>query len=170
MEQKKKNWLLIILGIVIFVVIVGVAAIVGFGYWMYRQMDVKTVTTADAQQQFDAVRARFQGQVPYVEVSFTDNHEEATVHRELEKPTRSTLTRLGMAVYDERERHFVTMSLPFWLVRLGGKNHINLRHGGSGFDPGVQLSVTPEDLERRGPGLVLDTVGRHGEHVVIWAE
>lgn len=166
---KKKNWLLIILGIVIFVVIVGIAAVVGVGYWMYRQMDVKTIKAADAQQQFEAVRARFQGQVPYVEVSFSDNREEATVHRELEKPARTTLTRLRVAAYDEREGSFVQLSLPFWLVRLGGKGHVNLRQG-SGFDPGVQLSITPEDLERRGPGLVLDTVGRHGQHVLVWAE
>ncbi len=167
---KKKNWLLIILGIVIFVVIVGVAAIVGFGYWMYRQMDIRTVASADAQQQFEAVRARFAGQVPYIEVSVTDNHQETTVHRELEKATRSTLTHLRLAVYDERERHFVQMSLPFWLLRLGGKGRVNLQQGPGGFDPGVELSVTPEDLERRGPGLIIDTVGRHGEHVLIWAE
>ena len=167
---KKKNWLLIILGIVIFVVIVGVVAVVGGAYWFYRQMDIHTIATADAQQQFDAVRARFQGQVPYLEISLTDNHEETTVHREMEKPTRTPLTRLRVAIYDARDHRFVQMGLPFWLLRLGGNKPVNLRQGGSGFDPGVRLSVTTEDLERRGPGLILDTTGRHGEHVVIWSE
>jgi hypothetical protein len=167
---KKKNWLLIILGIVIFVVIVGVAAVVGFGYWVYRQMDFHTTTTGNTLQQFETLRARFQGQVPYVEMTLSDNHEEATVHRELEKPTRTTLTRLRIAVYDEREHRFVELGLPFWLLRLGGNKPINLRQGSSGFDPGVRLTVTTEDLERRGPGLVLDTVGRRGEHVLIWSE
>jgi hypothetical protein len=170
MADKKKNWLLIILGIVIFVVIVGIAVIAGGVYWFYHQMDIHTTRSADAQQQFESVRARFQGQVPYIEVSITDNHEETTVHRELEKPTRTTLTRLRMAIYDEREHQFVQMGLPFWLLRLGGNKPINLRQGGSGFDPGVRLTVTTEDLERRGPGLVLDTTGRHGEHVLVWAE
>jgi hypothetical protein len=167
---KKKNWLLIILGIVIFVVIVGIAAVVGFGFWMYRQMDLHVTKAADSQQQFETVRARFQGQVPYLEVSITDNHEETTVHRELEKPDRTRLNRLRIAVYDERKHQFVEMGLPFWLLRLGGNKPINLRQGGSGFDPGVRLSVTTEDIERRGPGLILDTTGRHGEHVLIWAE
>ncbi len=167
---KKKNWLLIVLGIVIFVVIVGIAVVVGGAYWFYRQMDIKTISSADAQQQFEAVRARFQGQVPYLEVTITDNHEETTVHRELEKPTRTPLTRLRLAIYDEREHRFVEMGLPFWLLRLGGNKPVNLRQGGSGFDPGVRLSVTTEDIERRGPGLILDTTGRHGERVVIWSE
>ncbi len=170
MADKKKNWLLIILGIVIFVVIVGIAALAGGVYWFYRQMDVRTTTSADAQQQFENVRARFQGQVPYIEVTMTDNHEETTVHRELEKPTRTPLTRLRMAIYDEREHRFVQMGLPFWLLRLGGsRNHVNLGSSGVG-ETGVRLSVTAEDLERRGPGLVLDTTGRHGEHVLIWSE
>ncbi len=170
MADKKKNWLLIILGIVIFVVIVGVAALAGGLYWMFRQMDFKTSTTGDSQQQFETIRARFQGQVPYVEMTLNDDREEAKVHRELEKPTKTSLSRLHVAVYDEREHRFVQMGLPFWLLRLSGDRPINLRHGGSGFDPGVRLTITTEDLERRGPGLVLDTTGRHGERVLIWSE
>jgi hypothetical protein len=167
---KKKNWLLIILGIVIFVVIVGVAAVVGFGYWMYKQMDVSVTTSGNPQQDFADERARFQGQVPYVEVTFADGREDATVHHELEKPTRTTLTKLHVVIFAERENRVVRMALPFWLLRLGGNKPVNLRQGSSGVDPGVRLTVTTEDLERRGPGLVLDTVGRRGEHVLIWSE
>ena len=61
MEKKKKNWLLIILGIVIFVVILCVVAVVGFGYWMYRQMDITTMTTGNPAQAFTEERARFEG-------------------------------------------------------------------------------------------------------------
>ncbi len=171
MADKKKNWLLIILGIVIFVVVVGIVAIVGGAYWFYRQMDMHITTSADAQQQFEAVHAKFQGQVPYLEISITDNHEETTVHREMEKPTRTQLTTLRIAAYDERDHRFVQMGLPFWLLRLGHHNGpVNLQAGASGFDPGVRMNVTLEDLERRGPGLILDTTGRHGERVLIWAE
>jgi hypothetical protein len=168
MATKKKNWLLIILGIIVFVVILGVAAVVGFGYWMYRQMEISTTTTGNPDQEFTEIRARFQGQVPYVEVSVGDE-EHAVVHHELEKPTRTPLSHLRMVVYDEREHRLVRLTLPFWLLRLGGNKPINLQSG-RGFDPGVRLSITSEDLERRGPGLILDTVGRRGERVIIWAE
>ncbi len=167
---KKKNWLLIILGIVIFVVIVGVAAVVGFGYWMYKQMDVSVSSNGNPQQEFSEELTRFKDQTPYIEVKFVDGREEATVHRELEKATRSKLNRLHLMVYDDREHKVVRMSLPFWLLRLGGNSPINFHNGNRGFDPGVRLSVTVEDLERRGPGLVVHTVGRRGETVLIWQD
>jgi hypothetical protein len=169
MATKKKNWALIILGIVILVVILGIAAVVGFGYFMYRQMEISTTTTGNPEQEFADVGARFQGQVPYVELSF-DGQEKAVVHRELEKPTRTPLKHLRMVAYDEREHRLVRLTIPFWLLRLGGNKPINLNSGGSGFDPGFRLTITSEDLERRGPGLIIDTVGRRGERVILWAE
>jgi hypothetical protein len=169
MAEKKRNWLLIILGIVVVVVILGVAAVVGFGYWMYRQMEITTTTTGNIEQEFADVRARFQGKVPYVEISM-DDQDKAVVHHELEKGTRTPLQHLRLVAYDEREHRLVRLTIPFWLVRLGKNKEINLSAGRSGFDPGVRLSVTPEDIERFGPGLIIDGVGRRGERFIIWAE
>ena len=99
MAEKKKNWLLIILGIVIFVVIVGIAGVVGFGYWMYRQMGVTTMTTEDPAPAFEDARAPFKGQQPYIEMSLDNNEERAVVHHELEKPEKSTVKRLRVFTY-----------------------------------------------------------------------
>ncbi len=170
MATKKTNWLLIVLGIVIFVVIVGVAAVVGFGYWMYRQMEFSSSSTGNPQQEFTQVQERFHGQVPYVDITMDDGEEKAVVHHEQEKPTRTSLSKLRLVAYDKRENRLVRLTIPFWLVRLGGNRPIKLNSGRSGWDPGVRLSITAEDLERHGPGLVLDTTGHHGESVIIWAE
>ncbi len=166
---KKKNWLLIVLGIVIFVVIVGAAAVVGFGFWMYKQMGVRVADNANPQQFAEEVE-RFKGQTPYIDMKVVDGREEATVHRELEKPTRTRLNSLHLVVYNERDHKLIRMSLPFWLLRLGGNSPVNFHQDRSGFDPGVRLSVTVEDLEKRGPGLVVQTVGRHGDSVIIWQD
>lgn len=166
----KKNWLLIVLGIVIFVVIVGVAAVVGFGYWMYRQMEVSTVTTGNTEQEFAQLEERFHGQVPYVDITDEDGEQNAVVHHEQEKATRTPLQRLRLVAYDKRENRVVRLSIPFWLIRLGGNHPIKLNNGRSGWDPGVQLSITPEDLERHGQGLVLDAKKRSGDRVIVWAE
>ncbi len=170
MATKKTNWLLIILGIVIFVVIVGIAAVVGFGYWMYRQMEFSSSTNGHPEQEFTQVEEQFRGQVPYVDITFEDGEEKAVVHHEQEKATREPLQKLRLVAYDKRENRLVRLSIPFWLVRLGGNHPIKLNSGQSGWDPGVQLSITPEDLERHGRGLVIDTTGRHGDRVIIWAE
>lgn len=166
---KKKNWVLIVVGIVIFVVIVGIAAVVGGIYYIVHQTGFSTKTGANVEQEFNDARARFEGQVPYVEVSHVESGE-ARVHHELEKTERTQLKDLRVMVYDGREKRLVSLALPFWLLRLGGNKPINLRSGGSGFDPGVRLTITTEDLERRGKGLVLDAEGRRGQKVLIWAE
>ncbi len=170
MERKTKNWLLIILGVVILLVVLGVVAVVGFGYYMYRQMNVTTSTSGDLEQQFTEIQSRFSGQVPYVEGSFVDDESNIVVHHELEKATRTKLQYLHVAIYDPREHRVIQMRLPFWLLRLGGNNPINLR-GHTGLDfGGASLKVTTEDLERRGPGLILDTKGRRDEHIIAWSE
>jgi len=168
MAEKKKNWLLIILGIVIFVVIVGIAGVVGFGYWMYRQMGVTTMTTEDPAPAFEEARAPFKSQQPYIEMSLDNNEERAVVHHELEKPEKSTVKRLRVLIYDPGDNRLVRLQIPFWLVRLGGSDkHISFDAGGV---HGVRLSITPSDLERRGPGLILDQETRGGQRLLIWAE
>lgn len=166
MANKKKNWILIVLGVVIFVVILVVVAVVGFGYYMYRQMEV-TRTNQASVSDFEQARAQFEGQQPYIELRDAESGE-AVVHHELEKAERTPLTKLRVVVYDNDKKQLVRLSIPFWLVRLGGNRPIKLNQGG--FDPGVRMTITPEDLERRGRGLVLDTRGRHGERVIVWAE
>ena len=168
MAEKKKNWLLIILGIVIFVVIVGIAVIAGGLYWMYRQMGVSTTTTQDPTPVFEEARAPFKGQQPYIEMSFDNDEERAVVHHELEKPEKTTVNRLRVLVYDPDDNRLVRLQIPFWLVRLGGGNkHISLDAGNV---HGVRLSITPDDLERRGPGLILDQQTRGGQRLLVWAE
>jgi hypothetical protein len=38
-----------------------------------------------------------------------------------------------------------------------------------GFDDD-ELNMSVEDLERHGPGIVLDTTSRNGERVLVWAQ
>ena len=167
---KKTNWLLIILGIILFVVIVGVGACVGFGYYMYRQMDISTVVTANPEADFAKMRDRFAGQIPYVEVP-RDRFEDPIIHHELEKTEKTQLTGLYLMAYDPREKHLVRLRIPAWLLRLGGSRPVKFNSGsGSGFDAGVRMNFTSEDLERFGKGLVLDVTKPNGERVLIWTE
>jgi hypothetical protein len=171
MAEKKKNWLLIVLGIVIFVVIVGIAAVVGFGFWMYRQMGVTTLDTRDPDPAFEEARAPFKGQMPYIELSTDNQEEKAVVHHELEKTEKTPLNRLRIVAYDPGKGQLVRLQLPFWIVRLGGSGHtFRLHAANTPFASGMELSVTPDDLERRGPGLILDQKLRDGVRVLVWSE
>jgi hypothetical protein len=65
----------------------------------------------------------------------------------------------------------VRVSIPFWLLRLAptGKRMSFLSENGVDFDSD-RVHLTLEDLERRGPGLILDHIDRQGSLVLVWTE
>ena len=165
---KKTNWLLIILGIIIFIVIVGVGACVGFGYYMYRQMDITTANTSNPEEEFAKTRARFEGQTPYLEVP-RDRFEDPIVHHELEKAEKTSLTGLYVMAYDPAKQQTVRVKIPMWLLRLGGQN-LKFDAGSSGSVDVGRMKLTSDGLERFGKGIVMDVTKPSGERVLIWTE
>jgi hypothetical protein len=70
--------------------------------------------------------------------------------------------------WDDEEGQLVAFSLPFWLLRMKS-GPIRLSAYSQGWDDrGVSFRI--EDLERHGPGLVLDVQERREGRVLIWAE
>jgi hypothetical protein len=73
--------------------------------------------------------------------------------------------------YDARAGHISRIDLPGWFVRAvsaGGRIRIaNLGFSGDGDEDMQRLTL--EDLERHGPGLVLD-LSRRGGRVLAWTE
>jgi hypothetical protein len=73
--------------------------------------------------------------------------------------------------YNPRDKRLVRMTIPAWLLRLGGSKPVKFNgSGGQGFDTGVRMNFTSNDLERFGKGLVLDVTKHNGERVLIWTE
>jgi hypothetical protein len=64
----------------------------------------------------------------------------------------------------------VNLDLPIWLLRFHRRpNYVHWNWGGEDFAfENVDLSV--EDIERHGPGLILDFEDRYGERVLLWTE
>jgi hypothetical protein len=64
------------------------------------------------------------------------------------------------------------VSIPFWLLRLlPGKNLSFLNDEGIDVDiDSARVQLTLDDLERRGPGLVLMHKDRSGSKVIVWTE
>lgn len=162
---KKTSWALIIVGVLIFagVLLVGLAGI--GGYLLYQQFSIKTATVepAKAEEQFSRALERFKGQKPYIEL----DEDEPVVNRDTEKASAAPIQALHLMAYNPRDRKTLSMEIPMWLVRLGGENkNIELTGGASH----VRLRITPRDLERHGPGLILDHIDRDDERILVWAE
>ncbi len=169
--MARNKWIPIVIGIVIFVVIVGIGLVGGAIYIFTRQVAFQTVETATGEAEFQKLQAGFEGQTPFIELTGDEEFEDAraVVHRELAKHPTGKVSKVHIRIWSPEERKLVSLDLPFWMVRFMGNKPINLETGHSGFNR-VSLRVTAEELERRGPGLVMNHTAPRGESVLVWLE
>lgn len=168
---KKTPWGLIILGIATFVVILGVALVAVAGYFIYQQFAFQATpaTRVAAESEFEAIVREFEGQKPFLEI--VDGEPVINRGSHAEEPGHTPpLKAIHVVVWDPNEQKVVRLNIPFWLLRMTKGKPIKLSSGDEefGHDP-VRLNVTADDLERHGPGLILDHRESSGERVLVWA-
>jgi hypothetical protein len=168
-QSNRKTWISVLIASVIIVGVLAVAAIGGTAFFIYRHVNTEFTRTESADREFKEARARFAGQLPLIEIRKDD---EPLLHREALRTSQSTakLETLRVLAYDTHEEKLVRVSIPFWLLRLAPSRHMTfLSDSGIDFDSD-RVHVTLDDLERRGPGLILDQADRRGSQVLVWAE
>jgi len=167
--NSRQTWISVVVASVIIVGILAVAAIGGTAFFIYRHVNAQFTPSENADAQFAEARARFAGQKPLIEIRKDD---EAVVHREVIPgalpPVK--LDTLRVLAYDTRAEKLVRVSIPFWLLRMAPSRHVSfINDTGIDFDSD-RVRLTLDDLERRGPGLILDQADRRGSHVLVWTE
>ena len=165
---KKTSWAVIIVGIGAFVLVVGVGLVAVVGYVIYQQFafQAKSATESSAEQEFADIVEKFQGQKPYLVIK----EGEPVVSDESPAAAGQPVEALHIIVWDPDERKVIKLNMPFWLLRLTKGQPIRIS---SNDDPGghaLKLKITADDLERRGPGLILDHREASGERVLVWAQ
>lgn len=167
--SNKRTWISIIVAAVIIVGILAVSAVGGTAYFIYRHVHTQFTPVENADRQFADARARFAGQQPLIEMRKGD---EPFLHREVipkEMPA-AKLDTLRVLAYDTRANKLVNVSIPMWLLRMAPSNKFSfMKDNGIDFDSD-RMHISLDDLERRGPGLILDQADRRGSQVLVWAE
>ena len=165
---KKTSWGLIILGIAIFVVIVGVGLVGVAGYIIYQQFAFQATTASEmtAEQEFAKVVAQFHGQKPFLVIQDGEPVVSESAGPNAGKPIEA----LHILVWNPDETKVVRLNMPFWLLRMTKGRPIKLGPDGEDGARHVRLRITAEDLERRGPGLILDHKESSGGRVLVWAQ
>jgi hypothetical protein len=167
--KKLPTWVSVLIAAVIIVGILAVAAVGGVAFFIYRHVHTSFTPSEDAQAEFTQQRARFEGRQPLIEIKHGD---EPVIHRELVKNTaeRQKLEALRVLAYDQHERKLIRVSIPFWLLRMApSKNLSFLDDNGIDVDS-ERVRLTLDDLERMGPGLIIDSKDRRGSLVLVWTE
>jgi hypothetical protein len=165
--MAKKKWVPIVVGIVVFVVLVGVGVCGSLAYVISRHAKVETVSLEQGQAEFDRLVARMAGQKPFIELPAPDSDAEPVVHRELETHETGSVKTVHIRVWAPEEKKLAVVDLPFWVMRLGGNKPFTI-NAGSVSD--LTLQVTPEEIDRRGPGLITLWNGRRGQRLLIWTD
>lgn len=158
-----RTWVKITIAGVV-VAFVGIAALGGTAaYFVFRNLDTRTASEADTRRDFDAIRARFVGRPPLIEI-INPQTADIRVNR-LPHPDGRRVDTIHVLTWNADDGELLRTDVPLWLMRFSSVNILSQL----GVAP-AKFRLTVEDVRRYGPGIVVD-YGRPGrQHVLIWVE
>jgi len=166
-QRTRKTWVSVVIAALIISVVVIVGFVAGVYVFFSSHLHGEDVAPAQASAQMETIRSQFSGATPLIEIA---SDGQPVLHRNT-TAERRPVNVFHVVQYDSRAGHISRIDLPGWVVRAvsaGGRIRLaNLGFSDDG-DEDVQR-LTLEDLERHGPGLVLD-VSRRGNRVLAWTE
>jgi hypothetical protein len=171
--SSRKTWISILIASVIVVGVLALTVVGGTAFFIYRHVNSEFTSDQTAEQEFASARVRFNGQQPLIEIRRGD---EPVVHRDLIPASNGSKTRrletLRVLAYDDNAGKLVRVSIPFWLLRMLPTRNLSFLND-EGIDVDIdsdRVRLTVDDLDRRGPGLLLDHKDRRGSQVLVWTE
>ena len=163
--RRGRRWLpRVLVGIAIFALVMMSLSTMMLSQWS----ELRTATAFDAERAFDSVVAGTAR--PYLEIAADGT---VHVHRELEGPEPVPLLALHVIAWEPEQGRLLSVRFPWWFVRMKMSSVFNLGTLTSAMahDWGnLDLRVTEEDMERLGPGVVLDHRTTDGARILLWTE
>jgi hypothetical protein len=157
---NRKTWLAILIALFVIAGLAAIGVVAGSAYWISRHVTTEAASADAAEAEFRRERLRFAGQQPLVEIR--GDRENPTVHKiaDATGPEHPELQTLHAHVFTPESGKITRVDIPFWLLRFG--NGLRFMD-----DMGA---VTLEDLERHGPGLIVNGTGEDGQLILVWIE
>lgn len=140
----------------------------GLAWVAYQNVSFKTdfIPPEAAEREFEQARAKFAGQPPLIQVG-EDGTGRVVPRQAL--PGSPEVSSIHLLVYTPNARKLARVTVPFWLVRLSPE-HGTIRFDDKDVKELHGVNVTVGDIERAGPGLLLDHHRGDGSRVIIWSD
>jgi hypothetical protein len=141
-----------------------VGGVLIFGGLVWRAVTIKEAAPATASEEFAAARVALPGR------ALVDIDDQGRVTRRESAPDRAPqpINRLKAMAYQPRLGRIVRADVPFWFLKLKGPAaRLALRDTGVDLE---RLALTPADLERYGPRIVVDQLSSSGSRLLVWTE
>lgn len=165
-RSRRRTWLYVLVAILgtgfMFVVAVVIGGIIIFR----NHVHTESVGPEAARGEFERALAPFAAQVPLLDP------QTGRVQRREPIGQRRPIEQLRVLVYDPDDEELVSLTVPGWLLRLAPHGHSSIKVDGVEVleEPGGE-HINVDELERHGPGLILDRNDfKRGGRVVVWAE
>jgi hypothetical protein len=166
-QKKRRTWIWIVLGVFVLLVFVAIGGVfVAVSFFRQNFSVSENMSQSSAEAEFDAVRAKFPGQQPLIQVQ--DGRPQYVAERANESANSRPLSTIHVIAFDQDEGKVVNFSLPMWILRMkSGPIRISAYQQGWD-DRGVSFRI--EDIEKHGPGIIVDHKEPDEGRVLIWAE
>lgn len=163
MASTKRKWLPIVAGVAVLLVFVAIGvSVAGFMFFRQNIEVARDTSTADADAAFANAVAHFPDQRPLLTLDANRLPSRTSGIESRRNP--GTVEALHVLAWDADEGALARVTLPMWLLRLkpgpivlGDLDEVNVE----------RLQLTADELERQGPGIVLQYEGRDGDKVLL---
>ena len=164
--MKIPRWAQVLIGIGIVGVFLGIGAIIAVTAWFSQNLNVRPSTAENARMEFDKVRQQFGGKPPLLE--YKDGRPHYVAGRTSAPASQQQLQTLHVLVWDPKDDELATVNIPWWVVRMKS-GPIEFSSYTSGFDD-EGINLRPDDIEKYGPGIILEIPAPSGARVLLWAQ
>jgi hypothetical protein len=157
------TWLKAVLGI-LGVIAVFVLALGGTGaYFVFSNLDQRELPEAESVKAMEATRARFGQRPPLIEIA-----NPKTMDVRVNRPDQASSTpvdTIHIINWKRENDEFMTTSIPLWLMRFSSVNILSQL----GVAP-ARFRLTVEDIERYGPGIIVDYSVPGEFRLLLWVD
>jgi hypothetical protein len=143
----------------------GLAGMVAFVLLASRAITVQNASRTEAERRIASIRAGLPSKTALVDI---DDNGRVVRTRASSDGTARPVARLKALAWRDADGRLVSADTPFWFFKLKAPA-ARYALDGTGFDL-ERLGLTPADVERFGPGIIVDHAGRDGSLLLVWTE
>jgi len=158
-----RTWVKVTLSVAALIVAALIALAGTSAYFVLRHMEKRPSGEPEAVKVIDAVKARFGTRPPLVEIV-----DPRSADIRINRPTDASSTSVDtvhVVNWKSDTGELVSADLPLWLMRFSSVNLLSQ----AGMAP-AKFRLTVNDIERYGPGVIVDYGSQGAFRIFIWVD
>ena len=158
-----RTWVKVALAAAALVVLVWAAIAGTTAFFVFRHLDTRSATEADSLRAFETVRVRFGPRPPLIEI-VDPRGGDVRINR-LQSAESKAVGTFHVLAWKAEDRALIRTDAPIWLLRFNTVNILSQL----GVGP-AKFRLTVQDVERYGPGIIVDYGPPGSDHVLLWVD